>query len=562
MEDKRRLNTWQLVKRMTLSVTHLVPYIALAVFFAVLGFLATLLIPALIIKSGWNATLGKTPALWLLGLLVLLAIFRGLFRYLEHYFGHYVAFHTLAYFRNRIFEKLRTLIPAHLDTQNSGNLLKMIGEDIEAMEVFFAHTLPPVATVAIVTLLLSVYYWIMYPLVAIIAIMTYIGLAIVLPFFFARRLQPLLKQQTDMRNAYMKDFLEILRGMKTLVQFDKANGYFNTLESKSKVVNQVEKEVAKQNTVQALSAFLLIGLSIMCIAAISFQAVLSHKLNVYQATVLIVVFSTSFAPYLELSRLPLGFKRAINAARHVFELLDTKAIERNGEMLEHTIDQIEIKDLTFQYDNREQTIFEQLSCSFEKNKIIGLVGASGSGKSTLMKLIMRWYDTASGAVEINQANIQQLDARSIQNKIAYIPQVPHFFNQTIRENLLLGKKDITDEVVLETAQKCRILDVILATKDGLDTRLNHESISFSAGELQRLELTRALLKNADCYIFDEPTSNLDSLNEASFLQVIKEHCRGYVFLISHRPSTVSCADIIYRVENKQLYEVNYEQIKN
>lgn len=132
----------------------------------------------------------------------------------------------------------------------------------------------------------------------------------------------------------------------------------------------------------------------------------------------------------------------------------------------------------------------------------------------------------------------------------YVPQVPQIFRQTIRENLLLGRTDVSDEVIMDLAEKCHMKERILAAPQGLDTLV--EASDFSAGERQRLELMRALLKNADCYIFDEPTSNLDSLNEARFIQLVKEHCQGMVFLISHRSSTMACADVIFRLEDGQL----------
>lgn len=258
---------------------------------------------------------------------------------------------------------------------------------------------------------------------------------------------------------------------------------------------------------------------------------------------------------MELSRLPLGFKRAMTAARQVFALLDEEENDKSGLAFNETITHIALEDVSFSYKQRNQNIFEELSVAFENHKVIGLVGKSGSGKSTLMKLVMKWYDNTKGQILINQKPLLTLAARDVQNRIAYIPQIPQIFSQSIRENLRLGNPNITDEMILEAADKCRIKDKILTTTDGLDTELNNEQTIFSAGELQRLELTRALLKNADCYIFDEPTSNLDSLNEAAFLKVIREPCKGYVFLISHRLSTVASCDIIYRIENGRITQL-------
>lgn len=545
MSTNQSLSTLQMVRKLFASMRHLLRYVYVAVAFAVLGFLATILIPAyilhLVFQSGaphWSA----------LAILIGLALARGAFRYGEHYYGHYVAFRVLAEYRNAAFAKMRRLAPSKLDTQDSGALLKMIGEDIEALEVFFAHTIPPVLTASCVTLLMLPYFATVMWQLALVVGVTYALLAIGVPNFFAKKLEPLLRQQTASRKTYLSQFMESLRGVRELVQYQQVEARFATLEEYSHDVNAREREVAVVQFIQTSVTFLIVGLAVMIVATLAMSGVAASHLTVAQATTAIVVFSTSFAPFLELSRLPLGFKRAINAGRHVFDLLDEAEPNRTGKLQAPNVNVIEVENISFKYVNREQAIFEQLSVAFSGAKIIGIVGASGSGKSTLMKLLMRWYDVTNGRILIDGVPLSEVAPQAWQTKFAYIPQVPQIFNQTIRENLTLGNSNITDDAIWQAARQCNIADKIAATPQGLDTRLKNEQPIFSAGELQRLELTRALLKQADCYVFDEPTSNLDSLNEASLLQVIREHCQGLVFLISHRPSTTSCADIVYRLE--------------
>lgn len=547
-----KIKTVSVIKRLVKLVKHLWMYYIGAIGGAVLGFITTLLIPATLIDLAWQGLDGHRPSLRTLLLLLILGISRGLFRYLEHYFGHYVAFKTLYELRCMVFSKLRRLAPTKLDQQDSGRLLKMIGEDIEAMEVFFAHTVPPVLTATIVTLLLSGYYVIVSPYIALTALLSYFILAIILPRFSSQRLQPLLAKQTKVRKAYISLFLDSLKGMKELLQFGQTKSRLSQLEKQSKTVNACEKEVASLQYFQSALSFLMIGLSIIVVAAIALHGAQQGTFSLSAATKVIIIFSTSFAPYLELSRLPLGFKRAMGASREVLTLLDEKEVARTGQAFDEKISSITLDKVGFSYSNRKQMILENLSATFENHKIIGIMGESGVGKSTLMKLIMRWYDNTMGTIWINEKKISDLSARDIQKRIAYIPQIPQIFNQSIRDNLTLSNPDITDEMILEAAEKCRIKDIILSTEQGLDTVLNNEQKIFSAGELQRLELTRALLKKADCYIFDEPTSNLDSLNEASLIQVIREQCNGYVFLLSHRESTLACSDLIYKVDDKTL----------
>lgn len=350
-----------------------------------------------------------------------------------------------------VFAKLRRLAPTKLDQQDSGNMLKMIGEDIEAMEVFFAHTLPPVMTASLVTIILAVYYWSVSPVIAVISLLVYAILAIFLPRAQARQLQPLLQKQSQTRKAYMSHFSDSLHGMKELLQFGQIKSDLEHLNKESESVNAREKEVAQAQHLQASLSFLVIGLAIMLVAVLAISQANQGQISLVSATTIIVVFSTSFAPYLELSRLPLGFKRAMTAARQVFELLDEKEFDKSGQTFDETIDSIVLEDVSFAYENRNQSIFNHLSVAFENHKIIGLVGQSGSGKSTLMKLVMRWYDNTKGQILVNHKPLSTLAARDIQNRIAYIPQIPQVFSQSIRENLTLGNPDITDDMILETA---------------------------------------------------------------------------------------------------------------
>ena len=551
MKDSLRL-----VARLINFMKKLLPIILLAVFFAVFGFLITVYIPAKIISLGFDALNGEKVKIISLIVLVVLAISRGLFRYGEHYFGHYVAFKVLADFRREIFSKLRRLAPSKLDSQDSGALLKLIGEDVEALEVFFAHTLAPITTGTIVSIVLIIYYLQYDILLGLIAFLVYFTLAVIIPNVFSNKLKPHLEVQQKYRKSYTSYFLESLRGMKDLLQLGVEKDRFKNLSQESRIVNKKERNVAKLNFLQFSFSFLTIGFGVLVFSLVNFLLVNNNVISVKDAVITLVVFSSSFAPFLELSRLPLGLGRALQAAKQTFSLLDEiEPLRNEGSSEIEKINEIKFENVDFSYPNRYKLIFEDLNLHFEDKKIVGLVGESGSGKSTLMKMVMKWYMAKSGKIFLNEEDIIEIDNRKLQEKIAYIPQFPQIFSQTIRENLVLGNDKITDEEILEIAEKCRLKDVILSTENGLDTKINSEKVIFSSGEMQRLELMRALLKRADVYIFDEPTSNLDTLNESVILNLIKENCKGMVFLISHRMSTVSFSDVIYKVENGKCFKI-------
>ncbi len=546
----------KLIIRLINFMKKLLPVILLAVFFAVFGFLITVYIPARIISLGFDALNGEKIKIISLIVLVIFAISRGLFRYGEHYFGHFVAFNVLADFRREIFSKLRRLAPSKLDSQDSGALLKLIGEDVEALEVFFAHTLAPITTGTIVSIILIIYYLQYNILLALIAVIVYFTLAVIMPNIFSNKLKPHLEIQQKYRKSYTSYFLESLRGMKDLLQLGVEKERFENLTKESRIVNKKERNVAKLNFLQFSFSFLTIGFGVLTFAFAEFILVNKNIIGIKDAVITLVVFSSSFAPFLELSRLPLGLGRALQAAKQTFSLLDeNEPIGNDGSKEIEKLNEIKFENVDFSYPNRDKNIFENLNLHFEDKKIVGLVGESGSGKSTLMKMVMKWYMAKSGKIFLNDEDILDIDSRKLQEKIAYIPQFPQIFSQTIRENLVLGNEKITDEEILEIAEKCRLKDKILSTENGLDTKINSEKVIFSSGEMQRLELMRTLLKRADVYIFDEPTSNLDTLNESIILNLIKENCKGMVFLISHRMSTVSFSDVVYRVENGKCFKI-------
>ncbi|HFX4058076.1 amino acid ABC transporter ATP-binding/permease protein [Streptococcus pyogenes] len=552
---KPNRSTLSLVWRLLTLMKTLLPWIILAVGFAVMGFVITVSIPTGIAYLGLLAIRQEVIPILALYLLIALAFLRGFVRYGEHYFGHFVAFHSLAAFRNLIFKKLRALSPACLDSQDSGYLLKMIGEDIEALEVFFAHTIAPICTAILSAGLMFWYFCQSSWQLALLALATYACLAIVIPIYFANILQVLLKSQNEGRKDYLSYFLESLRSVKDLLQFQVLDEQFERLIKKSNHVNALDRNVAQAQFLQMALTFFWLGLMILAFSYMVFDGICHDSLSFDKGLLTFIAFTASFSPFLELGRLPLGFKRAMNAARNIFDLLDENVIVDEGTKQIDRLRSVSFEDLSFAYPKRQELVFKDLSVTFQEKGIIGIKGESGSGKSTLVKLIMKWYNWKTGDIFLNDRNSCLLNAAKLQDTIAYVPQTAQLFQQSIRENLIFGRQDISDESIWNLAEACGMKDRLLACKEGLDTIIKSPS-DFSAGEGQRLELMRALLKDASCYIFDEPTSNLDSLNEAILLDLIKTHCQGLVFLISHRPSTLACADHLFCVKNGFLKEVN------
>lgn len=544
-------STFKIIVKLISFMKHLTAQLIMAIVFAVAGFIVTVAIPYIISFTA----LYRKINLNVLIVLIILALLRGLFRYGEHYFGHYVAFRVLADYRKTIFRKLRNLAPSLLDGQNSGQLLKMIGEDIEALEVFFAHTLAPITTASISFVIMAIFFFNINYLLMTIVLITYVFLALIFPILFAKKLDLILKQNSITRNKYMNLFLESLSGSKELMQFNQSENYFNKINQASEFVYQNEKRITMLNGIQNAVTFSFIGLMLCIYTYSSYILIIKSLLDFNVAVLSLVVFVSSFAPFLELSRLPLGLKKSLTAAREIFNLLDLQENIYQDKVLSLKIEDIKVSNLSFSYPKRNELILEELDFNLDAKKIVGIIGESGSGKSTLVKLLMKWYMQRQGKIVIDSIDIEDLNAYHHGKNFVYIPQNPVFFAISIRENLRLYNKDINDQMIMEALDKCNIKERVLELKDGLDTVFKYGIKMFSDGELQRLELARAFLKNANCYIFDEPTSNLDSLNEAIFIDIVKKHCDKMVFLISHRLSTVMFADEIYEVKNKKIFKI-------
>ncbi|EHJ57549.1 hypothetical protein HMPREF9318_00292 [Streptococcus urinalis FB127-CNA-2] len=358
-------------------------------------------------------------------------------------------------------------------------------------------------------------------------------------------------------------FIDSLNGMYDLVQFHWELRRFSEILQKSQKVNHSERDLSTIHYIQQVITYFCLAISLLVFSIVVLIGINTGHINLENGIILVIVFTSSFAPFLELSRLPLGLKKALNAAEHILKIVEEVMPIKKGH---HQLDQMKsiiFEDVTFSYPNRSRDVIRNLNLIVEKPIIIGIKGQSGAGKTTIMKLIMRWYDKQIGNLYLNDFEIETLDPRKLQNKIAFVPQVPKLFHQTLRENLVFANNKISDQAIFEMASDLDLTDKLLSLPHGLDTVLDGK-IVFSDGEKQRLEILRALIKDADCYLFDEPTANLDSLNEARFLKVVNKYCKGIVIIISHRASTLSVADKILTLNQNKLEEVirENEQIES
>lgn len=288
---------------------------------------------------------------------------------------------------------------------------------------------------------------------------------------------------------------------------------------------------------------LAVGLWLYANAQISFAGLL----------VAVILLMSSYGPVIALSNLSNNMLQTLASGERVLGLLaEEPALKEvvNGKKVEN-IQQLEVENLHFSYGS--EAILTQINLRLNKGQILGIHGRSGSGKSTLLKLIMRFYDPQSGEIRLNQTALSELDTANLRDNMAYITQQTYIFNESIYENIVLANRQATKQQVIEAAKNAGIHDFIMSLPAGYDTKITEMGNNLSDGEKQRIGIARAFLHNAPIILLDEPTSNLDSLNEAIILQsLLKVKAEKLIILVSHRASTMAICDQVIQIENGRL----------
>ena len=517
-----------------------------AIILGVIGYLAaiflTVIAGEIVIK-----VINKETFIGLLYLLIACGILRGFFRYGEQWCNHFIAFKLLAMIRDIVFAKLRKLAPAKLDGKDQGNLVAMITSDVELLEVFYAHTISPVMIALIVSTTMIVYIGKFHLALAFLAMLAYLFIGAVIPLIVGKISG---NKGLIYRNDYGKYtsyVLESIHGLRIIDQFSCGNQRLDEIQNKSESLNDLNEELKDLEgqyrmigdicvSLFSLAMFIL-GYYLYCQGAIDFIGVLIST----------IALMASFGPVLALSSLAHNLVITFASGNRVLDLLDEKPqVEAVINGYQGLLGKIEIKDVTFKYDN--ETILNKINLNIEPGEIIGIEGRSGSGKTTLLKLLMRFYDPADGEILINGHNIKTWQSDSLAKLISYVTQDTYIFNDSIINNVKLGM-EASDEAVIEACKKANLHEFIISLKDGYKTMIGSLYQSLSGGQLQRLSLARAFLHDTPLILLDEPTSNLDSLNEALVLKSLSDNSEGKtIIMVSHRPSSLKICNRIIKIE--------------
>lgn len=552
----KRRSGFQIMKRLIVELKPLAPIMLITIVMGVLGFLAAISIAAFgaIALGTYIDDITFITFKGALIVMVVSAVLRGFLRYGEQLSGHYIAFKILYILRDKIFTVLRKLAPAKLEGKEKGNLIALITSDIELLEVFYAHTIAPISIAIITNSIISIILYLINPAFGIIAAGFFIIVGFVIPYAsssFAKEAGVKYRNIFGESNNYV---LDSLRGLKEVLLYKNGEERLKNINKNSIRLNKSLDKIKEHEGIIRATTDITIMIAILTFVLLGMSKFLSGEITFTAAIVAIVVVASSFGPVVALSNLSNTLLQTFACAERIFELIDeVPHVEEVVGKNNIVCNDISYNDVTFTYPTRKEKIFKNTSLNIKKGEKIALIGESGIGKSTFIKLIMRFWDVNSGDIKLDNIDIKDVNTKSLRNSQRLVSQETYLFNESIIDNIKIGNKDASEEDVIEASKKASIHDFILTLPKGYDTKVGELGGNLSSGEKQRIGLARAFLKDSDVLILDEPTSNLDALNEGEILKSINENCKDKtIILISHRKSTTAICDKVYKLENKKI----------
>ena len=504
-----------------------------------------------------------TPVKTIITVMIVIAVLRGILHYVEQYCNHFIAFKLLAIIRHKVFASLRKLCPAKLEGRDKGNLFSIITTDIELLEVFYAHTISPIAIATLTSIIMVIFIGRYHWLAGLLALTAYLIVGAAIPMWNGKRGS---QKGMEFRTSFgeLNSFvLDSLRGLDETIQYGQGEKRKKQMTGQSKNLAEMQESLSKMegsqrsftNMVILLASFGMLALTIWLYAkgAMAFEGILTCT----------IAMMGSFGPVVALSSLSNNLNQTLASGERVLSLLEeTPLVEEipgdvdTEESTDHTFTGAKAENVTFAYkvsETETDTILDHYSLTLQPGQITGIHGASGSGKSTLLKLLMRFWDVQEGSVSVDGADVRKIPTKHLRDMESYVTQETHLFHDSIANNIAIAKPGATREEIMEAAKKASIHDFIMTLPKGYDTEVGELGDTLSGGEKQRIGIARAFLHDAEMILLDEPTSNLDSLNEGIILKSLKESAeKKTVVLVSHRVSTMNVADVVYEMENGRI----------
>lgn len=480
---------------------------------------------------------------FLFTMIVMLAVSRGILRYAEQASNHNIAFRLLARIRSKVFASLRKLAPAKLEGSEKGNLISVLTSDIELLEVFYAHTISPIAIAVITSVVMCIFLGHYHVSLGIFAAVFYMMVGVVIPVLNGKAGQEYGRRYRKKYGDLNTVVLDNLYGLDEIIQYGQQKKRLAKMEACTKELEELNRTLKKKEAIQRIttdSVILLAGIVMLGISSFLFEKGMLDKGEVLIAT---IAMMSSFGPTAALSALSNNLNQTLASGNRVLNLLEEEPVVydvTDGASFEEG--DILAKDVTFSYEDADSAVLSDFGHVFYQNTIHGILGKSGCGKSTLLKLMMRFYEVSGGSIRYGTTNVNEITTKELRNHISYVTQETFLFSDTIENNIKVAKENATREEVIEAAKKASLHEFVCSLPDGYDTRLGELGDSVSGGERQRIGIARAFLSQANVIFLDEPTSNLDSLNEGIILKSLEKETKDKtILLVSHRKSTMGIA---------------------
>jgi ATP-binding cassette subfamily C protein len=485
---------------------------------------------------------GKMSLTLIITLMAVFAVLRGVLRYAEQACNHFIAFKLLARIRHQVFTALRKLSPAKLDGSEKGNLISIITSDIELLEVFYAHTISPIAITFITSVVMCIYLGSMSVVFAVIAFCLYLIVGVLIPLWNGRRGSAYGKNYRDAFGRLNTTVLDNLYGLEETIQYGRQAERMMAMSEQNDKLEQVNQTLKNQERTQRIVTDWVILASGIVMAYAGSYLVNRGAVEGYEAVIAVIAIMSSFGPTAALSALSNNLNQTLACGNRVLNLLGEEPVVcdvENGTGFQ--AGDIDCENISFSYEDKP--VLSDFSQVFEQNKIHGILGKSGCGKSTLLKLLMRFYETDGGTIRYGAEDVNAINTDSLRKHIAYVTQETFLFHDTIENNIKVAKADATREEVIEAAKKASIHEFICSLPNDYETNVAELGSSLSGGERQRIGIARAFLHDCEVIFLDEPTSNIDSLNEGMILKSLQEEKEEKtILLVSHRKSTMGITD--------------------
>ena len=508
---------------------------------------------------GVAKALGEAIALsygWIIGLTIGCGVLRGLLRYFEQYSNHYIAFRLLAVLRDKIFGALRVLCPAKLESKQKGSIIAMITSDIETLEVFYAHTISPICIAVLVSTAVFLFVgFVSSWYLALVALVGFLTIGIVVPLISSEKLKESGVKYRAEFAAFSAYFLDSIKGIKDIVLNNAGEEREKEVNRRSDGLLKETKKMKHDITCAGSAIELTVSAFILAALAVGIVLVRNDMLSLGRMIIGMVTVFSSFGPVIAVGSLPGNLTQTFASGDRVLNLLAEKpAVEAVKSGKDFDYEKLDVKDLSFSYDGQTE-VLKDIKMHAEKGEIIGIVGESGCGKSTFLKLLLRFWERSGGEINYDDIDIDKINTNSLLKNVTMVSQSTYLFEETIEDNLRIAKPDATREEIENACKMASIHDFIMTLPDGYKTQVGALGDNLSAGEKQRIGLARAFLRGSELILLDEPTSNVDSINEGIILKALKEQKnKKSIILVSHRESTMAIADRIYKVKDGRMTE--------